>query len=127
MSGVQGTRPERAGEPVVRRAGRCSAGDLVRAGPWLLTISVILVTAAFALTRRPRAAVPALLAGAVAYAGMYAQPSLAVMYVSIAVAYAAWAGLMLWVRAAARRGSAPVITARFPDSRVGRDRNSGEG
>ena len=88
---------------------------------------MILVTAAFALTRRPLAAVPALLAGAVAYAGMYAQPSLAVMYASIAAAYAAWAGLMLWVRAAARRGPAPVIIARFPGSRVGRDGNRGEG
>ncbi len=77
--------------------------DLVRAGPWLLAVSVLLVTAAFALTRRPLTAVPALLAGAVAYAGMYAQPSLAVMYASIAAAYLTWTGLMLWVRAGARK------------------------
>jgi hypothetical protein len=50
-----------------------------------------LVTSAFALTRRPVTAVPALAAGAVAYAGMYAQPSPAVMYASIAAGYLTWA------------------------------------
>jgi len=73
-------------------------GVLLRIGPGLLVVSVLLVTAAFALSRRRLAAVPALLAGAVLYAGMYAQPDLAVMYAGIAVGYPAWAGLYLWVR-----------------------------
>jgi len=38
------------------------------------------------------------LAGAVLYAGMYAQTSPAVMYAAIGVGYAAWAALYLWVR-----------------------------
>jgi hypothetical protein len=61
------------------------------------------VTAAFALTRRPLTAVPAVLAGAVAYAGMYAQSSQAVMYASIAAGYLTWAGLMLQMRAESRK------------------------
>jgi hypothetical protein len=59
------------------------------------------VTAAFALTRRPVTAIPALVAGAVLYAGMYAQNSPPVMYASIAVGYLTWAALPLWVT---RRG-----------------------
>jgi len=66
-------------------------GVLLRIGPWLLVGSVLLVTAAFWLTRRPATAILALLAGALLYAGMYAQPNLAVMYAAIAVGYTAWA------------------------------------
>ncbi len=73
-------------------------GVLLRIGPGLLIASVLLITAAFALSRRPRAAVPALLAGALLYWGMYAQPSLTLMYASITVGYTAWAALYLWVR-----------------------------
>ena len=80
-------------------------GVLVRAGPWLIVASALLVAAAFALTRRPVTVVPALLAGAVLYAGMYAQSSLPVMYASIAAGYLAWAALALW----AVRGSPGVI------------------
>ena len=72
-------------------------GALVRLGPWLIVASALLVTAAFALTRRPVTAIPALVAGAVLYAGMYAQNSLPVMYASIAVGYLTWAALLLWV------------------------------
>ena len=72
-------------------------GALVRIGPWLIVVSVLLVAAAFALTYRPVTAIPALVAGAVLYAGMYAQSSLPVMYASIAVGYLTWAALPLWV------------------------------
>jgi hypothetical protein len=72
-------------------------GALVRVGPWLIVASALLVTAAFALTRRPLTVIPALAAGAVLYAGMYAQNSLPVMYASIAVGYLTWAALLLWV------------------------------
>jgi len=70
-------------------------GVLVRIGPWLIVASVLLVTSAFALTRRPATAIPALLAGAVLYAGMYAQNSLAVRYASIGAGYLTWAALAL--------------------------------
>lgn len=72
-------------------------GLLIRVGPGLLIASAVLIALAFAL-RRPGATVPALLAGAVLYAGMYAQPSRTVMYASIAAGYAGWAVLYLWVR-----------------------------
>ena len=72
-------------------------GALARIGPWLIVVSVLLVAAAFALTYRPVTAIPALVAGAVLYAGMYAQNTLPVMYASIAVGYLTWSALALWV------------------------------
>ena len=78
-------------------------GVLLRIGPWLLVVSALLVTAAFALTRRPATAIPALLAGAGLYAGMYRQTSLLVMYASIAVGYTVWIALYLWARGGHRR------------------------
>jgi hypothetical protein len=88
MAGMTGTGPGHPGGV---------AGALVRTGPRLIVASALLVTAAFALTRRPATAIPALLAGAVLYAGMYAQPSLPVMYASIAVGYLTWTALLPWV------------------------------
>jgi hypothetical protein len=73
-------------------------GGLIRSGPWLLLASVLLVAVAFALSRRPVAVFPALLAGGVLYAGMYRQSSAPVMYASIAVGYLAWAALAVWAR-----------------------------
>lgn len=75
-------------------------GALLRTGPWLLVASVLLVTAAIGLTRRPATAILALLVGTLLYAGMYAHPDLTVMYAAIAVGYTAWAVLYLWVRRA---------------------------
>ena len=61
---------------------------------------MLLVTAAFALGPRRQAAIPAVLAGAVLYAGMYAQTDPAVMYAAIAVGYTTWSALYLWARRA---------------------------
>lgn len=71
---------------------------LLRIGPALLVVSAVLVTVAFALSRRRVAALPAALAGVVRYAGMYSQPDLTVMYAAIAAGYLTWGGLYLWVR-----------------------------
>lgn len=57
-------------------------------GPVILLVSIALVTIGLAL-RRPWAAVPSLAAGAVLYWGMYAQASYFVMYVSLALGFAA--------------------------------------
>ena len=113
MAGMTGTGPGAPGGAL---------GALVRIGPWLMLTSVALMTAAFTLTRRPVTALPALLAGAVLYAGMYAQRSLPVMYASIAVGYLAWTALALW----AARGSASAIPwhrrpRRRPGERPGLD------
>ncbi len=67
-------------------------GFLLEYGPLILLVSVALVTIGLAL-RRPRAAVPSLAAGAVLYWGMYAQASYFVMYVSLALGFAAWAAI----------------------------------
>lgn len=72
-------------------------GDLLRAGPWLLIGSTVLVVALFAASRRRWAALPAAAAGVALYVGMYAQPSLLGMYVTIAIGYTTWIGLALWV------------------------------
>lgn len=56
---------------------------LIRFGPELLVVSIIILTIAVAL-RRPMASVPALLGGVILYVGMYAQPSLLWMYASMA-------------------------------------------
>ena len=101
MAGMTGAGPDAPGGML---------GALVRAGPWLILASALLVTTAFALTRRPVTAVPAALAGAVLYAGMYAQRSPPVMYASIAAGYLAWAALALWVT----RGRASAIAGRRP-------------
>ncbi len=93
-------------------------GVLLRIGPWLLVVSVLLVTATFGPTRRPATAILALLAGAVLYAGMYIQPNLAVMYVSIAVGYAAWGALYLWVRRARPSPARTTRAAGLPTERI---------
>jgi hypothetical protein len=53
--------------------------EVVHLGPAILVISVLLVALAVAL-RHPLAALPAIVGGPVLYVGMYAQPSLPVMY-----------------------------------------------
>lgn len=90
--------------------------------------SVALVTAAFAFTRRPAAAIPALLAGAVLDAGMYAQRNLAVMYASIAAGYLAWAALALWAARARQDATARRRPARAPaaDGRTTREPSTKE-
>jgi hypothetical protein len=102
MAGMTGTGSGHAGGAL---------GALVRIGPWLTVASVLLVTVAFALSRRPVTAIPALVAGAVLYAGMYAQDSVPVMYASIAVGYLTWAALALW---AARAPHDPTTQATAP-------------
>ena len=72
-------------------------GFLVTIGPELLVVSILLVTVSLALRRRA-AALPALVAGALLYWGMYAQGSDALMYATIAVGYAIWAATYAWTR-----------------------------
>ena len=63
---------------------------LVQVGPPLLIISVAAMTVALGLRRRA-AVIPALLAGAVMYTGMYLQARVPLMYASIAL------GLIVWI------------------------------
>lgn len=57
---------------------------IVRFGPEILVVSLLLVVAGVALRRRG-AAVPAIVGGVVLYVGMYVQNSLLLMYVAIGV------------------------------------------
>ena len=110
MAGMTGTGSGHAGGAL---------GALVRIGPWLIVASALLVTAAFALTRRPVTAIPALAAGAVLYAGMYAQNSLPVMYASIAVGYLTWAALALWAARNPAAQATPPAPAAAPRPAAG--------
>ncbi len=57
---------------------------LLRFGPVILIVSVLLVAASVTLRRR-LAALPAISGGLILYVGMYAQPNLALMYAAIVV------------------------------------------
>ena len=94
-------------------------GALVRIGPWLIVVSALLVATAFALTYRPVTAIPALVAGAVLYAGMYAQNSLPVMYASIAVGYLTWSALALWAARNPAAQATPPAPAAAPRPAAG--------
>jgi len=74
-----------------------AVGVLVRFGPELLVVSVLLVVVSMAL-RRPLAAIPAAGAGALLYWGMHAQGGVTLMYVTLAVAYLAWVTTYIWAR-----------------------------
>ncbi len=57
---------------------------IVRFGPEILVVSILLVVAGVALRRR-RAAIPAVVGGVVLYVGMYVQNSLLLMYVAVGI------------------------------------------
>ena len=70
---------------------------LLAAGPTILLISIGAFTLSLA-TRRWVAAILALLLGGVIYWGMYSQPRLLVMYITMVLGLLGWAVLFLWVR-----------------------------
>ncbi|MBN9392178.1 MAG: hypothetical protein J0I20_29340 [Chloroflexi bacterium] len=70
---------------------------LLQAGPVILLVSI----GAFALslaTSRWVSVIPALLMGGIIYWGMYGQPSLPVMYITMVLGLLGWAVILLWVR-----------------------------
>lgn len=85
-------------------------GVLVTVGPELLVVSILLVSLSLALRRRVAAA-PALVAGALLYWGMYAQPSDSVMYATIAFGYVIWAATYAWTRVQRPRSSVAGLPA----------------
>jgi hypothetical protein len=70
---------------------------LIRYGPELLIVSIVLIVVAFAI-QRSRWTIAAAAGGAILYAGMYAQQSLAVMYASIAVGFAFFVAAAIGLR-----------------------------
>jgi hypothetical protein len=79
---------------------------LLRYGPVILVVSVLLVAVSVALRRR-LAALPAIGGGLILYVGMYAQPNLAVMYGTIIVGTAllvlAYVASLRWPKIVGRR------------------------
>jgi hypothetical protein len=79
---------------------------LLRWGPEILVVSVLLIVASVALRRR-WAALPAIGGGLILYVGMYAQPNLAVMYGTIIVGTAllvlAYVASLRWPEIVGRR------------------------
>jgi len=75
---------------------------LLQAGSTILLISIGTFALSLA-TRRWVAAIPALLAGGVIYWGMYGQPRLPVMYVTMALGLLSWAPVFLWAYGFPRR------------------------
>ena len=76
---------------------------LLRTGPLILLVSIAAITLSLAL-RRWVTAIPALLAGGIIYWGMYGQPNLSVMYITIGVGLSSWAAVFLWVRSFPQTG-----------------------
>lgn len=76
---------------------------LAQHGPAILVVSTLAITLAVAL-RRPLAAIPILAAGALLYWGMYLQPTLPAMYVSIVLGLAAWLAISAWLLVPRRTG-----------------------
>jgi hypothetical protein len=72
-------------------------GALLQYGPAILVVSIAAMTLALGV-QRPIAIIPAVLAGALLYWGMYDQDRLPVMYAAIVIGFLAWASLFLWVR-----------------------------
>jgi hypothetical protein len=93
MAGMEGSRGQTAS------SGRFGSliRFLVQVGPPLLIISVVAITVSLGLRRRP-AVIPAVLAGAVMYSGMYLQSGVPFMYASIALALIVWTSLYAWTQ-----------------------------
>ncbi len=82
MAGMGSGHQGGAGADVSHNPGWLDA--ILRFGPEILIVSVLLIVASVALRRRS-AALPAIGGGVVLYVGMYAQPNLALMYTAMAV------------------------------------------
>jgi hypothetical protein len=81
-----------SGQPASSGLVRSLIRFLVQVGPPLLIISVVAITVSLGLRRRA-AVIPAVLAGAVMYAGMYIQSAVPLMYASIALGLIVWTSL----------------------------------
>src|SRR5215211_4354384 len=88
MAGMRSNHQGRAEAVTAHAAGAAQIPRwldvLLRWGPEILVISVLLMVASVVLRRR-WAALPAIGGGIILYVGMYVQPNLAVMYATIAV------------------------------------------
>ena len=70
---------------------------LLQAGPVILLVSIAVFALSLAM-KRWMSVIPALLVGGVIYWGMYEQPRLPVMYVTMALGLLCWAIIFLWTR-----------------------------
>ena len=97
MSSMASSSTESGRGPAASAHASGIMGFLLRFGPEILVISLLLVALAIGMRRRI-AGVVALAAGALLYWAMYAQSSAARMYVAVVLAYSAWLLDYLWAR-----------------------------
>ncbi|SRR6266852_4752182 len=97
MAGMEGMRSGNS----VQTASSGPIGSLVRflvqVGPPLLIISVAAISVSLGMRRRA-AVIPALLAGAVMFEGMYLQSGVPLMYAAIALGLIGWTSLYIWTQ-----------------------------
>jgi len=97
IAGMEGMGTGDNGQPASSGPVASLIRFLVQVGPPLLTVSVAAITVSLGLRRRA-AVIPAVLAGAVMYVGMYLQSRVPVMYASIALGLVAWTALYFWTQ-----------------------------
>ncbi len=97
MVGMGGMSAGNSGQPASSGPLGIPIRFLVQVGPPLLIISVAAITVSLGLRRRA-AMIPAILAGALIYAGMYLQSGVPLMYASIALGLIVWTSLYFWTQ-----------------------------
>jgi hypothetical protein len=97
ITGMEGMGSGSSGQPASRGLVVSLIRFLVQVGPPLLIVSVAAITVSLGLRRRA-AVIPAVLAGAVMYAGMYLQSAVPLMYASIALGLIVWTSLYVWTQ-----------------------------
>jgi len=103
MAGMEGMSAGNSAQPVSSSAVASLIRFLAQVAPTLMLISVAAITVSLGLRRRA-AVIPALLAGAVMYAGMYLQSGVPLMYGSIVLGLSLWTFLFVWTQAWRRPG-----------------------
>ncbi len=106
MLGMGGMDAGDSGEPASSGPLGSLIRFLVQVGPPLLILSVAAITVSLGLRRRA-AMIPALLAGAVMYTGMYLQSGVPLMYASIALGLTGWISLYIWTQRRHQPGPRP--------------------
>ncbi len=97
MAGMEGMGSGSSGQTASSGLFGSLIRFLIQVGPPLLIISVAAITVSLGLRRRT-VVIPAVLAGAVIYAGMYLQSGLPLMYASIALGLIVWTSLYIWTQ-----------------------------
>ncbi len=97
LAGMEGMGAGNSGQPASSGPVSSLIRFLVQVGPPLLIISVAAISVSLGMRRRS-AIIPAILAGALMYAGMYLQSGAPLMYAAIALGLVVWTSLYIWTQ-----------------------------